>query len=58
VTVLEIVCIVSGSAVDGALGRKAFERWLYIAMHDLVWVKWGIGNYIFHEKYLRSQEGI
>jgi len=37
VIVLEIVCIVSGIA--GALGIKAFGRWVSGAMQYLVWVK-------------------
>ena len=41
VTVLETVFILSRSAVKGAFGIKDFGRWLYIAMQDMAWVKWG-----------------
>ena len=47
VIVLEIVFIVSANTVEGALCIKAFMRWLYIAMQDLAWVNWGIGNNFF-----------
>lgn len=54
VIVLELVCIVSGSAsaVAGTLGINSVG--LCNALQDLVWVKWGIGTYLD----LRCQEGI
>lgn len=46
---LDILCIVLGGAVGGALGMKFFGRWIYSVMQAMVWVKWGIGSYLIGE---------
>jgi hypothetical protein len=51
--VLEMSCIVSGSAVLRTLGVKGFGKWVYSAMQILVWVKWGIGSYLM-DKFLNE----
>lgn len=45
VVILEIVCMIVGSAVVGTLGTKGFGKWTYSAIQVLVWVKWGFGSY-------------
>jgi hypothetical protein len=50
---LEMLCIVSGSAVLRTLGVKGFGKWVYNAMQILVWVKWGIVSYIM-DKFLNE----
>lgn len=45
VMILEIVCMIVGSAVVGTLGIKGFGKWTYSAIQVLVWVKWGFGSY-------------
>jgi hypothetical protein len=52
----EIVCIVSGSTVLRVLGIKVFGRWIYSAVHGLVWVKWSIGSYLLGQ-YSPDYEG-
>lgn len=42
--ILEIGCIISGSAILGSVGIKAYGRWIYSALQALVWVKWGCGT--------------
>jgi hypothetical protein len=46
VMILEMVCIISGSAILATLGIKGFGRWTYSAIQLLVWVKWGLGSYL------------
>jgi hypothetical protein len=52
----EIVCIVSGSTALRVLGIKVFGRWIYSAVHGLVWVKWSIGSYLLGQ-YSPDYEG-
>jgi hypothetical protein len=44
VMILEMACIISGSAILATLGIKGFGRWTYSAIQLLVWVKWGLGS--------------
>nr|ABK24775.1 unknown [Picea sitchensis] len=45
----EIICLVASSVIMGTLGIEVFGKWLYIALHVLVWVKWGVGSYLLGE---------
>lgn len=44
-----IILEIAGSVVMGTLGIKVFGKWLYSALHVLVWVKWGVGSYLLGE---------
>lgn len=46
VIILEMVCI---SCLGIVLRFKCFGRWLYSALHILVWIKWGVGSYLLGE---------
>lgn len=45
VMILEIVCMIVGTAVLVTLGIKGFGKWTYSAIQVLVWVKWALGAY-------------
>lgn len=44
-----IILEIAGTVVMGTLGIKVFGKWLYSALHVLVWVKWGVGSYLLGE---------
>lgn len=49
VIILEVTGMVAASVVMGTLGIKVFGKWLYSALHVLVWVKWVVGSYLLGE---------